>query len=392
MGSSGHQEILNQGVREWNRWRRAHPEIRPELSRDSSSDDLAGDIRAITSHILNQVAPGRAPTGQNGLIGADLSRANFRDTDLSRAFLDGAMLIEADLRGANLDGAHMTGCVLTMAKLRRATLREADLTAATLRWSDLSGADLTGAVLRQANLNEVQARKSVLRSADLGYATVVGGSLVGADLSWASVYGASVWDVDLTHAIQEHLVITRPSEPEVSVDDLKVAQFLHLIISNSNIRSVVDTLATKVVLVLGRFTPARKAILEVVRAALRRRGFVPVLFDFERPSSRDFTETVVTLAHLSRFIVADLTEPASLPKELEAIVPRLAVPLLPLLQRDHQPYAMFSDYWKYDWVMAIARYGDAADLARHFDARVVRPAERVGRELSKRRERASSLI
>jgi Pentapeptide repeats (8 copies) len=204
------------------------------------------------------------------------------------------MLIEADLRGANLDGAHMTGCVLTMAKLRRATLSEVDLTAATLRWSDLSGADLTGAVLCQANLNEVQARKSVLRSADLGYATVVGGSLVGADLSRALVYGASVWDVDLTHARQEHLVITRPSEPEGSVDDLNVAQFLHLIISNSNIRSVVDTLATKVVLVLGRFTPARKAVLEVVRAALRRRGFVPVCSTLNdrpaatspRPSSR----------------------------------------------------------------------------------------------------------
>jgi hypothetical protein len=37
---------------------------------------------------VNQVAPGRFSTAQNGLIGADLSRANFRNTDLSRAFLE----------------------------------------------------------------------------------------------------------------------------------------------------------------------------------------------------------------------------------------------------------------------------------------------------------------
>jgi hypothetical protein len=97
-------------------------------------------------------------------------------------------------------------------------------------------------------------------------------------------------------------------------------------------------------------------VLRSLADALRARGFVPVLFDFERPASRDFTETVTTLAHLSRFIVADLTDPASLPKELEAIVPRLAVPVVPLLEKGHRPYAMFSDYWKYDWVLGIVEY------------------------------------
>jgi hypothetical protein len=176
----------------------------------------------------------------------------------------------------------------------------------------------------------------------------------------------------------------------VSVDDLKVAQFLHMIIANANIRDVIDTVSTKVVLVLGRFTPARKEVLDAVHAALRRRNFVPVLFDFERPHTRDFTETVTTLARLARFIVADLTDPASLPKELEAIVPTVAVPVLPLLQRDHQPYAMFSDYWKYDWVLDIARYSDAAELIRHFDSQVVRPAQRADEDIERRRLRQTN--
>jgi hypothetical protein len=144
---------------------------------------------------------------------------------------------------------------------------------------------------------------------------------------------------------------------------------------------------TRVVLVLGRFTPERKEVLDAVHDALRNRDYIPVLFDFERPHTRDFTETVTTLARPSRFNVADLTDPSSLPQELEAIVPTMAVPVLPLLQRDHRPYAMLSDYWKDGWVLEIARYSDVAELIRDFDSRVVRPAQRAVGELEKLRRR-----
>ena len=109
-------------------------------------------------------------------------------------------------------------------------------------------------------------------------------------------------------------------------------------------------------LILGRFTPERKIVLEEVKAWLHAHDYVPVIFDFDRPASRDFTETVVTLAHMARFIVADLTDPASIPKELEAIVPRLAVPVQPVIQRQAVVYSMFQDYWKYDWVLQPWQY------------------------------------
>jgi hypothetical protein len=35
---------------------------------------------------------------------------------------------------------------------------------------------------------------------------------------------------------------------------------------------------------------------------------------------------------MARFIIADLTDPSSIPKELEAIVPHLAVPIQPLFE------------------------------------------------------------
>jgi hypothetical protein len=132
----------------------------------------------------------------------------------------------------------------------------------------------------------------------------------------------------------------------------------------------------------------RRRVLEAIRALLRDRGYVPILFDFERPASRDLTETVVTLAHMARSVVADITEPASVPKELEAIVPTLAVPIAPLLHARSQPYAMFNDYWKYDWVLEITRYRGLADLRRSFDVRVIQPAEKKAKELVARRSSA----
>ena len=61
-------------------------------------------------------------------------------------------------------------------------------------------------------------------------------------------------------------------------------------------------------------------VLDALREALRGHGLVPMLFDFEEPSGRDITETMSTLAHLARFVIADLTDPRSIPQELKAVV------------------------------------------------------------------------
>ena len=91
---------------------------------------------------------------------------------------------------------------------------------------------------------------------------------------------------------------------KIIVDDLRVAQFIYLLLHNEKIRTVVDTNRKKAVLILGRFTEKRKAVLRRLWNELRKRGFLPILFDFEKPSGRNLTETVSTLAHLARFIIA----------------------------------------------------------------------------------------
>ena len=152
------------------------------------------------------------------------------------------------------------------------------------------------------------------------------------------------------------MVITQESEPEITVDNIEIAQFIYLMLNNQKVRDVIDTITSKVVLNLGRFTADRKAVLDALREVLRKRNYVPILFDFNVPATRDITETVSLLARMARFIIADITDPSSIPKELEAIVPGLAVPVQPLLEGSSRPYAMFKDYWKYDWVLPVYRY------------------------------------
>jgi hypothetical protein len=147
--------------------------------------------------------------------------------------------------------------------------------------------------------------------------------LTGADLTGCRVYGVSAWGLKLERTTQQNLVITRKDEPEITVDNIEVAQFIYLLLHNQKVRDVVDTITSKVVLILGRFTDERKAVLDALREELRKRNYLPILFDFSVPATRDITETISLLARMARFVVADITDAKSIPQELAVIVPDL---------------------------------------------------------------------
>src|SRR5205823_4994351 len=197
-----------------------------------------------------------------------------------------------------------------------------------------------------------------------------------ATLTDCIVYGVSTWYVELQEAEQNNLVITDISQPTITVDNLEVAQFIYLLLRNQKIRDVIDTITSKVVLILGRFTPDRKRVLDAIREELRHRDFVPVLFDFDIPARRNITETVTLLARMARFIIADLTNPRSVPQELQAIVPDLeSVPVQPLLWVADREYAMFKDFLSRNSVLPIFRYKNERHLLRNLVEKVVQPAQ-----------------
>jgi hypothetical protein len=159
------------------------------------------------------------------------------------------------------------------------------------------------------------------------------------------------------------------------VDSLPVAQFGYLLLNNEQIREVIDTIAQKAVLILGRFTPERIEILEAMATALRQRGYVPIIFKFEGSQQRDFTETIQVLAGLCLFVIADITNPKSNPLELQAVVPDYMVPLVPVIQEGEEPFSMFVDLQnKYDWVLPVRQYDTKENVLATFDRSIVEPA------------------
>ena len=147
------------------------------------------------------------------------------------------------------------------------------------------------------------------------------------------------------------------------------------------------TIGKKGVLLLGRFTEGRIQILERLREKLRSLGFVPMVFNFDKPETKDFTETVWLLANLSRFVIVDITNPRSTPLELQATVSDYMVPFVPILEQGQEPFAMFVDLQnKYDWVLKpVIGYSSVDRLIEVLEDKVVKPAEAKFNELLARR-------
>jgi uncharacterized protein YjbI with pentapeptide repeats len=431
MANPDHVAQIKKGVAAWNEWRDEDPDIRPDLSEvrlyeaklmeaKFSKADLslaylpkANLYKAILNRanlykaILNRANLLSANLSGANLNGADLrdaklSGANLREArlreanlsgaDLYEATLSGADLREADLSGTNLNGANLNGAILAEANLAKATLSEANLSEANLSQATLVGANLREVNLREAVLNNVNLNGANLRGVDLFLAsleaaTLVETDLTDADLTGCRIYGVSAWGVKLDGAKQQNLIITPENEPEITVDNIEVAQFVYLLLHNEKIRDVIDTIGKKGVLLLGRFTEGRIEILERLRTKLRELGFVPIVFNFDKPETKDFTETVRLLANLSHFVIVDITNPRSAPLELQAAVPDYMVPFVPILQEGQAPFAMFVDLQnKYDWVLKpVIAYPSVDRLIEVLEEKIVEPAKAKFNQLLTRR-------
>ena len=183
---------------------------------------------------------------------------------------------------------------------------------------------------------------------------------------------------------QQDLLLTPKDESPITVDDLEVAQFIYLLIYNPKIRHVIDTVTSKVVLIVGRFSKRQKPTLDQIRSELRSRDYVPILFDFDKPASKAVTRTIETVARMSRFIIANLTDPSSIPHELATIIPLLRTTPVALLRRKgSERYSMIEDYvsaYK-GWVLPVYEYATETTLIRALPQRILAPAEAKADEL-----------
>jgi len=299
------------------------------------------------------------------MSGCNLLRAKFIRSRLDYGNLSGADLRRAVMRQTRLGGANFKGANMGGVDLRQAWAR---------------GADFSDTILKKANMKAAILYNSNMVNADLTGASLVGVSLSRVDLSNSilnecKAYGVSIWDTILENSSQTDIDITPEGRGSITVDNMKIAQFIYLILNNSEIRGVIDSISSKMVLILGRFTSDRKEVLDAIRGKLRTMNFTPVLFDFEGPSTRDITETIVTLAHLSKFIIADITDAKSIPQELMAIIPHLpSVPVQPILLSGASEWGMYEHFEFYPWVLPKYEYKNLDDLMDNIEIHVVKPA------------------
>jgi uncharacterized protein YjbI with pentapeptide repeats len=407
--------ILRQGVEVWNKWKKENDTAIIDLSSaDLSRAMLMGvdlykaDLRKAD---LKQANLRQAKLFGSNLGGADLTGANLRDADLNRANLneacfEGANLLNAHLSTtfcfkscfsraclqkakfirSDLDSADLTGAILMGADLDHASLRDTNLEKADLKYADLSDVDLTGAILIGADLTEANLTGADLTGANLSEADLTGANLISSNfvqakishtkISKSRIYGVNVWDLVGEFKEQQELILTPDNESIITVDNIKVAQFVYLLLNNKEIRDVINTLTSKTVLILGRFSiPERKAILDALRNKLREYDLLPIVFDFDRPTDKDFTETIKTLAGISYFVIADVTNPKSSPLELQATVPDYQIPFVPIIQEGESPFAMMVDLQKkYDWVLDTVSYDSLDTLVEILKPLIIDPA------------------
>jgi hypothetical protein len=168
------------------------------------------------------------------------------------------------------------------------------------------------------------------------------------------------------------------------VDSLEVAQFIYLLLNHKKIRDVIKSVTERGVLILGRFGDGGLEVLQSIAAKLREMEYLPIIFDFDRPDDKNYTETVKTLVGLSRFVIVDLSGP-SVPQELYATVPHFKIPFIPVIEESRTPYSMNKDILEYPWVLSpVIEFKNKEHLVELIPSRVIEPAEEMCKERQKR--------
>jgi uncharacterized protein YjbI with pentapeptide repeats len=350
VASEDHLKILQQGVAAWNDWRQKNLKLR--------RPDLGG------------ANLGAANIGGAHLDRANLYRANLRGANLIKANLRGANLIMANLSGANLSDADLSGADLSVANLGGARLDRANLSRAHLIETNLCGATLTGSRVYGVSVWDIKVNDQTNQQ-----------SLV---ITPGREAGVSVWEKVNDQTNQQMLVTYPGREAAITVDNIKVAQFIYLLLNNQEIRDVIDTITSKAVLILGRFSEDRKAVLDAIRDELRKpeHNYLPIVFDFQSSANQTTIETIKILANMARFVIADLTDARSVLQELQIIDTHCRTVAVRLIKKRGEPEYGMLDFRNSPWfVKGRCEYETLEELIASIKENVIAPAEAKVKEL-----------
>ncbi|MFM9950139.1 MAG: pentapeptide repeat-containing protein [Saprospiraceae bacterium] len=408
---SKHLEILKKGVQAWNQWRQENPDIIPDLAGVELKDfwlneginlsrvDLSG--AKLFNVFFNKCDLNNAKLNNATLMKVFIYESNLINVDFNNSFMPQSTLINNNLNGATfigakLDGSNFEASNLRLADLNRASLMRTNFKATTLTHANLQEADLEraifeDAIMKSVNLSWTIMHKTYLKGANLSNANLQGASLIkanvaGSIITGSRVYGVSVWDIEGDILEQKDLIISPEGQTIITVDNIEVAQFIYLIINNQKLRDVIDTVTSKAVLILGRFSDERKKILDSIKNKLREFNYLPILFDFNKPNNQNLIETVATLARMSRFVIVDITDSKDTRREIDVLLKIPALPIQPIiLTSSVEVEAHFiSDIYYGEYkvkVLELLKYDTEEEVLDNFKEDIIDPLERKFFEL-----------
>ena len=284
MPSSKCLDMLNSGVEAWNNWRRTDEGCYVDLS----------DIDFVSD----------CPKVEGFYNLPEFNYYNFSGLNINRASLRNGMFIDCDFSDSNLYSSDLVDSYCQGCDFSRAKLTVSRIGSAVFEDCDFSNANLS-----YCSAEETSFKGSKLVGTNLSNMSLVKTDFSNTQIDGVCAYGVSVWDINLKGCKQGNITISK-SDGSITVPNIELAQFIALLLNSKKLRQVIETITSKVVLILGRFTPERKKILDKIKIRLEKHGYLAVILDFKAPANRDITETVITLATLSKFIVADLIRPS----------------------------------------------------------------------------------
>ena len=221
-------------------------------------------------------------------------------------------------------------------------------------------------------------------------------------VEWDAAHGRFDWGLFMVYTCSAQTVLfPRKTSPALATRQSQVRQEHRAtgqkvvdwarVLDGVNFGELLSELPRRRVLILGRFTEARLAVLKAIREGLQKHPnrYIGELFVYDKPELRDLAESIKAFAVMARFIIADISDASGVQAELEAIVPNfMSVPVVPVIKQGGEVYSLFESVSrKPNVVKPTLRYRDVDDLMSKLDAQVIAKAEA---KLRKVRPRAAN--
>ena len=328
-----YDEIILQGASAWNEWQKEN----------KGSVHFAGPIWYDSPD-----SQGRQIKGRNRF---DFSGLHLTNASIHNAFAE----------GLNIRGSKIIDCHFEEGDFSRADFSNTEFVNTRFNKTILTDANFDGASFINCNLNRVN---------------LTNANFCLKEIRETVVYGVSAWDLKTCDEMkQSRLIIERTYELYSDIiasgkiplmaDNIELAQFIYYLSNHKKMRDVLNILNAKGILLLGQFREGGLERLYKLHDWLKEKNYMPMIFDFDRPVSMDYTETVITMAGLSKIIIADLSG-GSVPQELHATLTNFQKPIIAYSRTG--AYSMFKDLKRKNPHAFDFEYSDDADLLVKMDA------------------------